>query len=410
MNRFLVYFKMNMKLLLRNKLFLFFLIIVPIISGSILLINSNSIGNINLSSTNEIGELDDVDTRAIYEASASAFVVKVYDASKTEKSEQLLNDLAYLGTYSVCRADAADMTLEEADAQAKKDAFDDRAGIIIYLTKDFDDAIANKDYESALVIYKVSDDERQELFLDDIANTMRALSLDVDLTSYIPNGKSVVISDDTAELTSIQYGHKEKIGYAIAILSLAFLMAGVCVSYTVIEEKKEMVYTRVLISNSNAIEYMISKIALGVVIALIQTVVVGVFITVVPGLDYGVSTIYFLAMIFGLGVIFCTLSIIMGIVAGDAMNANFAVFTVFTISNLLAGVYFPFDAASRGIKTLSSIMPQSWFMKIATQFISGSNMEALSMLLYVTVAYLIIFIGIGAVALKVKQVAGKSLA
>ena len=65
MRRFWVLFKMNMKLLLRNKAFLFFLCLVPIVSAMILGIKTN--GSLHLVEREENGliELEHCTDRAV---------------------------------------------------------------------------------------------------------------------------------------------------------------------------------------------------------------------------------------------------------------------------------------------------------------------------------------------------------
>ena len=130
--------KMNIKLLLRNKGFLFFLCVTPIVSAIILGIKSDyAIHNEEILEVH-ITELEQITDRAVYVSDTSAFTVKVYDGSKKELSEYVLMELAKSGMFSICRCDVRGMTEEEVLAQAKKDAFDDRAGALLYLKEEFD--------------------------------------------------------------------------------------------------------------------------------------------------------------------------------------------------------------------------------------------------------------------------------
>lgn len=51
-----------------------------------------------------------------------------------------------------------------------------------------------------------------------------------------------------------------------------------------------------------------------------------------------------------------------GVVLGDIMSSNYAVFAIWSISALLSGLYFPLDDTTKALKTLSYLMPQRWFM------------------------------------------------
>ncbi len=167
MSHFLTLLKINIKLLLRNKGFLFFLVVTPIVSVIILGLKTET-AIINKEYNEEINELKDANSKAIYcgNSQAFAFIVKVYDSSMTELSGYILEKLANTGMFFVCRADTNKMTDEEILKQAEKDAFNDRAGTILYLKKDFEKGIAEGNIQKSLITYEVSGDKRFEIFTE----------------------------------------------------------------------------------------------------------------------------------------------------------------------------------------------------------------------------------------------------
>ena len=84
------------------------------------------------------------------------------------------------------------------------------------------------------------------------------------------------------------------------------------------------------------------------------------------------------------------------------MSSNYAVFAVWSISALLAGLYFPLDDTSAALKALSNLMPQRWFMKAAEMLFVGDK-NVYSMVICITVAYLVVVMSIGSIGLKVKR-------
>ena len=84
------------------------------------------------------------------------------------------------------------------------------------------------------------------------------------------------------------------------------------------------------------------------------------------------------------------------------MSANYAVFTLWSVSALLAGLYFPLDSTSAVLKSISNLMPQKWFMK-ATEMLLVGDKGAYSMVIYVTLAYLIVITSVGSIGLKMKR-------
>lgn len=410
--------KMSLKLLLRNKGFLFFLIVTPILSTVILSIKMDHTVYSDNSDKELVMELSDYVEKAVYVGDTSACIIKVYDASNSELSEYVLNQMTGTGMFSVCRADVSGLTEEEIDDAAKRDAFDDRAGMLLYLKDDFDEAVLSGNWEQGIKLYAVSEDERQEIFVTELTELLGRikqvqtivgddvtvmLEMLTEIEDELPE-KEVVnfAAKEAIELTEKQINQRTQIGYAFAFITLGFLFCGVCVAHSVIEEQNNKVFTRVLLTKLSGRDYFISKFAVAIVISLMQTIVLAICLSFIPGLDVGMSMISFLFIIFLLGLIFGTLSLLIGVIIGDVMSSNYAVFAIWSISALLAGLYFPLDDTTKALKTLSYLMPQRWFMDVSELLLVGDK-SAYSVVLCVTVAYLIVIISVGGVGLKIKR-------
>ena len=410
--------KMSLKLLLRNKGFLFFLIVTPVLSAFILSMKmEHTVYNDN-SDKAVILELKDYDEKAVYVGDTSACIIKVYDASNSELSDYVLNQMATTGMFSVCRGDVSDLTEEEVEEVAKKAAFDDRASMLLYLKEDFDEAVLDGTWEQGIKLYAVSGDERQELFIEELTDLFARikqvqsiagdditvmLELLTDIQDKLPEKRVVNLAGkEDVELTEQQVNQRTQIGYAFAFITLGFLFCGVCVAHSVIEEQNNKVFTRVMLTKLSGRDYFVSKFVVAFVISVMQTLVLAVCLFFIPGLDVGMSIMSFLVIIFLLGLIFSTLSLLLGVVLGDVMSSNYAVFAIWSISALLAGLYFPLDDTTKGLKTLSYLMPQKWFMDASELLLIGDK-SAYFMVLCVTVAYLIVIISVGGVGLKIKR-------
>ena len=410
--------KMSLKLLLRNKGFLFFLLVTPALSTLILSLKMEHTMYNEKTEKAVVLELEDASKKAVYIGNTSACIIKVYDGSKSELSEYVLNQMAENGMFSICRCDVSGFTEEEVEKIAKKDAFDDRAGMLLYLKEDFDQAVLKGTWDKGLQLYVVSEDERQELFeteLTDLLGRIKQVQMlagsDISVMLETLTGiqentlkKEVVnlAGREEIELTEQQVNQRTQIGYAFAFITLGFLFCGVCVAHSVIEEQNNKVFTRVMLTKINGRDYFIAKFAVTFVICVLQTLVLAVCLSLIQGLDVGMSMISFLFVIFLLGLIFSTLSFLLGVMLGDVMSSNYAVFAVWSISALLAGLYFPLDDTTKALKTLSYLMPQRWFMDASELLLVGDK-SAYSMLLCVTAAYLIVFISVGGVGLKIKR-------
>ena len=410
--------KMSLKLLLRNKGFLFFLIVTPVLSAFILSMKTDHTVYLDDLDKEVILELKDYTEKAVYTGDTSACIIKVYDASNSELSDYVLNQMATTGMFSVCRGDVSDLTEEEVEEIAKKAAFDDRAGVLLYLKEDFDEAVLDGTWEQGIKLYIVSEDERQELFISELTDLFARikhvqgfagddisvmLEMLTDIQDKLPEKKVVNLAGkEEIALTEQQVTQRAQIGYAFAFITLGFLFCGVCVAHSVIEEQNNKLFTRVMLTKVSGRAYFISKFVVALVISLMQTVVLAVCLSFIPELDVGMNIMSFLVIIFLLGLIFSTLSLLLGVVLGDVMSSNYAVFAIWSISALLAGLYFPLDDTTKALKTVSYLMPQRWFMDASELLLVGDK-SAYSMVLCVTVAYLVVIISVGGVGLKLKR-------
>lgn len=417
MNHFMSLLKMNIKLLLRNKAFLFFLCVLPVLAVCMLNLNfSSETGGEN--AEHKIIELKKAEEPAVYVAEVEKYKIKVLDNSGSDLSEYMLESLAEAGMFSVCRYKAEDMSEKQARAQAKKDGYNDRIEVVLYVSKNFDKAVMNGIWEDAMQLYYVSNDDRRELFeesLTEILGVLQSVSLqsggDQEMLSELlkamdiesPDKRVVAVggTEDIIQDKELQ-GCSDRMGYSFAILALGFAFCGVCIAYTVIEEQQNKVYTRMLLSKVSKLEYLLSKLIIAVGIACMQTVIIGVSMWLLVNQDFGMSLGQYLLIVFLLGNVFNIISLVVGVLIGEIMGANYAVFAIWTISSLASGMYFPLDESNMAIQTLSYLMPQRWFLKAAEMIMVGDK-TAYVMLLYVTVAYLIVMLSVGVVGIRMKN-------
>ncbi len=410
--------KMGIKLLLRNKVFLFFLLVIPVFPAYILHIKMDYSFYSEGPKKETVLELKSYEDKAVYAGETSTCIVKVYDASKSDLSEYILHQMTECGMFSICRADVCSLTETEVHQIAERDAFNDRAGMLLYLKTNFDEAVLSGEWEEGIKSYIVSEDERQNIFITELKELLIRIK---QVQSTVGNDTGLILEvleavqkelpqkrlvnfagKDEIVLTQQQTNQKAQIGYAFAIITLGFLFCGVCVAHSVIEEQNNKVFTRIMLTEMNGQKYFLSKFVLTLIISLLQTGVLAVCLICMKTLDVGMSLPSFLLIIFLLGLIFSTISLLFGVIIGDVMSSNYAVFSIWSISALLAGLYFPLDDTTKALKTLSYLMPQKWFMDASELLLAGDK-SAYSMVLCVTVAYLIVIISVGGVVLKSKK-------
>ena len=411
--------KTSLKLLLRNKGFWFFLITMPVLSTFILCINGNAdLAYFREDRTQEVKEIESADQKVAYYGKNGEFLIKAYDASGSGLSEAFLNNLAKSGAFLVCRARTPGMTKADADQRMEKDGFEDRMGAAVYLSEEFDEAASEGDAARAMTIYVLSDDDRFELlereckgFLREAMDVARysgkqgsELAKEMEKLHEGDPAKEIrsIAKKGAADLTRKQVNQKAQMGYAFSFLTLCFVFCGVIVAHTAIEEEKHKVLTRIQLTGTGSFTYFASKFVTSVIVSLLITGVLAVLTLFLGREQLGMSRPSFLFMVFLMGTIFNSMSLLLGILSGEVMTANFVAFTIWSLSSLLAGLYFPLDDASKIVKTISYVMPQRWFMDSIDQIFMGDKLGYF-VVLCITVAYLIIILSLGGVGLKMKK-------
>ena len=186
-------------------------------------------------------------------------------------------------------------------------------------------------------------------------------------------------------------------------MTLGFVFCGIFVAHSAINERKNGVFTRIGLTGTGPVRYFASKLFTAVIISLMSTGVMGACSLFMDQQDLGMSRIKYLLLIFLLGLIFSSISMLLGMIIGDVMGANVAAVSVWCLSALLSGLYFPLNDTSDFIKMLASIMPQKWFLNASEMIITGDN-TAFGMVLCITVAYLCVVVSMGSLGIRLKRV------
>ena len=399
--------KTSLKLLFRTKVFWFFLVITPILSTIILKNKFDSSAAYTDKSNEDIIELDDSADKVAYFGGQGEYMVKVYDAAGSEYSEYFLNKLSHCGLFRVCRVKldgpATDAFLKERN---RADGFEDRMGAALYLSPEFDRAIKEGRLHEALTVFILSEDERNAILENEIGEQLLRLGT-LDSLEHADDmlPKKTVISlagKDERSLSEQQINQKTQIGYAFAFMTLGFVFCGIFVAHVSIKEQKNGVYTRIALTGTGTLKYFASKFVVTLCVAVMNTFVMAICSLFLNMDDLGMSRVQFLLMIFLLGVIFSSLSMLLGILLGDVMSANVAAFSVWCMSALFSGLYFPLKDTSAGIRFISSLMPQKWFLE-GTEMIFVRDNRVYFMLLCITVAYMLVILSLGGLGLKMRR-------
>ena len=372
----------SFKLLIRSKAFIMIGLIIPI--AATLFINMWAQDGVQETvKPDVVVELETMDEQIAYLSDYNCLPVKVYDRSDSEFTHSICEKLTQAGLFQIFRANCTDAALDDIEADARLTSEKDKVGAIIILS----------DKKDETKLYSVGDDSRFELLRDSLelcyVNPVLSSADESPVTTYI-----TVSSDD-----DVDYYETRDFSYCLAIASLAFVLGGVMILSTILNEKQDHVYSRILLTGATRGEYLISKILLVVALSLVQTLVMAVCFALFVTADIGMNVFQFSLLLFLIGLIFSFLAVCAGIFVSSIFGAAVLTFTIWSMSTLLSGCYFDLSSASELYRKIAMALPQRWTLISATMMMHGNN-NAYPLILIVTAAYLTVILVMGVIGLK----------
>ncbi len=383
--------KSSAKLILRNKAFLVIGILIPFLATMLMQIWYR------MPSTEiftQYANLETMDTQMAYNIDFNCFPVKVYDTICDESSEKFCQALGEAGIFQIFRAPCKDASEEQIKASYEESAMVDRVGAIVVL----------REKKEQCQLFSVGEDARFELFEKSFN---QLLSNPAGVEAAVANGKAQGRTSDMTLVSvddqdSIEFSQVREFSYCLAIASLAFIFGGVMILNTVLTEKRDNVYSRILLSRASKKSYLLSKLILSIGITLLQTIVMTLSFAFVIQVDVHLTIWEFFLVFFLDGLVFNLLSMAAGLFYNSLAASSVISFTIWSISALISGTYFDISGASDFFQKLSLLMPQRWAMFSVSRFMNG-NSSGYTLILCATAAYLVIIFVMGLLGLKLGE-------
>lgn len=411
---------MNLKLLLRNKGYLAFLILLPVIAVLLLNINDSNKVNDDGNQANpyiihDLGSENELITDVVN----AKLNVKVYDYCNSQLSDYILKELAGTGAYQIFRYSYQGKTadVKQVREKALNTSNHNVLGAVIYIPASFEREILSGG-KSNLVVFEATKDERIKLMENSIDTYLQSLyqyasMAEGDKSSFMTIIKSSENNEfrkkivnievgDNLNLTDSQQNSSKNIGYSLAFLTIGFMFSGVFIAATVIEERQNRVYNRFVLSKTSIGIYGLSKLTMVLLTALMQTGIIAIAIKILVKRSFGIPFLSYLFFVFCLGLIFNTLSLVIGVLVNNVITANYIAFIIWCYSALLAGLYFPLDAASKWWERASLLMPQRWVLKASEMLMAGKK-GVYGMFILIVLSYLLLTACVGFLGIKMKR-------
>lgn len=417
MKGFITMLKINIKLLIRNKGYLCFLILLPLFS--ILLLNIQTSDSYNLDNNNNyiIHEMEPGE-RTPLDMTNTRLNVMVMDSSRSYLSDFILQQLTDTGSYQFYRYQTGISSWEEAESQAVAFANKNTITAVLYISPDFVPGIMAEEKDPLLFLFATSEDGRIPLLQENIKSILNSLCTYRELSGEDPavfkdlvdtvskdqlhKNTVSVIPDDEIHLSVKQQNQRSNIGYSLAIVSIAFLFSGIFIGSIVIDERQNLVFTRILLTNTTIYSYGIVKLILTIITTIIQTLVMGTGILLFVKADFGLSLSDYLFFIFGIGIIFNFLSVVTAVVTDNLLSSSCVAYFIWVISAMLSGLYFPLDTATSWWRRISLLMPPRWVVKCSEMVMVGQSGAYFTFLLIVF-AFIAIILSVGLIGIKTKK-------
>lgn len=408
-------FQMTAKGLLRSRGFLFFVVIVPFMAT--LILNVKNTGDV-ITEAGAVTDLTKLDAKVAYSNHYTMFSIKVYDSSRSELTKAFLEEISHAGMFQIYRVDTGNIGEKKIQESMKNTSLNDNVGAILYVGEGFSKELLDGKIRNSVTIYKSSDDSRFEMFTSTAKGLLERYALlgngvhsENELLNKIEKNSIEVPALKQVELTgeksffNMDVDHEKTgtFGNAMAILTIAFVFSGIMILGTLLNEKRNLVYTRIMLTKAGDVTYLISKILIVLFTSLFQTCIAVISYTFLVKKDVGVSLLEFGIIVFLMGLLFNMVSVCIGIFVHSEMTASYLAFIVWTITALLGGMYFDISNASGIFRKVSMLMPQRWALKAAFMFMQGNAKAAYPMLFTATTAYITVIMVAGMIGLKLNR-------
>ena len=218
----------------------------------------------------------------------------------------------------------------------------------------------------------------------------------------IPEVKNEIIGEDDVELSTNQNNQLSNMGYAVAVLTLAFMLTGSFLAAQIISERDNKALMRMEISGVSMMHYVAAKSITAVLVSLMQAAITAIAIMIFVGTDIGIPFLSYIVFVATIGVLFNLFCVMMGIFSKNILTAVYTSFGVWVFTTLLAKVYFNFVTTMPDWwEKLSLLTPQRWMM-LCSEMLMKNQTGVYGKFFLVSAGFLILILTAGFVGTKIR--------
>lgn len=190
--------------------------------------------------------------------------------------------------------------------------------------------------------------------------------------------------EDTSNLKSMTY---QSIGFLIAFM----MYSAVSMSEMILKEKENRTFLRLLSAPVSARTYVLSNVAVNVVIMLLQITVTLIVMKNILHIDSGIPYGNMIAALILFAFTAIGLSLLIVAFSKSSAGAGALQNLIITPSCLLAGCFFPMDIMPDTMRKISNFMPQHWLLDMINQLQQGVAFGSLALHMSILIAFAVVF-------------------
>ncbi|PFZ09703.1 ABC transporter permease [Bacillus pseudomycoides] len=185
--------------------------------------------------------------------------------------------------------------------------------------------------------------------------------------------------------------NKDMTNQTVGYLIMFMLFSAVNFSERILREKENRTYFRLLSTPIDGRKYILSNVAVNMVIMMVQIIVTVLFMTNVFHIDPNMPLLVMIGVLMIFGLIAIGLSLAVVSFAKNSVSANAMQNIIITPTCLLAGCFFPFEIMPASVQKIADFLPQRWLLDTIGELQKGTPFSDLYLNILILFAFAIAF-------------------
>ncbi|PEE41335.1 ABC transporter permease [Bacillus pseudomycoides] len=185
--------------------------------------------------------------------------------------------------------------------------------------------------------------------------------------------------------------NKDMTNQTVGYLIMFMLFSAVNFSERILREKENRTYFRLLSTPIDGKKYILSNVAVNMVIMMVQIIVTVLFMTNVFHIDTNMPLLVMIGVLMIFGLIAIGLSLAVVSFAKNSVSANAMQNIIITPTCLLAGCFFPFEVMPASVQKIADFLPQRWLLDTIGELQQGTPFSDLYLNILILFAFAIAF-------------------